>query len=232
MQKRSNLHIFPISSQVNFFHFPSVLETLSPETQRQMAGCIHWPVETGEGGVPWILGCWFIINVNFDTLTAEFGNFFSRCYICWDILLRAPCFLSFIPCSLGNSFYQQICHSEFCFENNCWSLVDSEIFDNDVKDGNDAFDIYEVATLLLVVDSCHAIMHNGKVFQVQSLVVILEFSADVLARMKVTSFGRPNGTNAALMGPPHHGQFCDLCYLPFLVQIERIPLVGFWKQSV
>ncbi len=215
MQKRSNLHIFPISSQVNFFHFPSVLETLSPETQRQMAGCIHWPVETGEGGVPWILWCWFIINVNFDTLTAEFGNFFSRCYICWDILLRATCFLSFIPCSGGNSFYQQICHLVIFLKNSCRRSVYLDIFDNNMKDGINAFNVDKVALLLFVVDSYHAITHNGDILKVQSLVVIWEFSTD-----------------AALMGLPHHVWYCGLCYLPFLVQKVWVHLVGLWGQSL
>ncbi len=61
------------------------------------------------------------------------------------------------PPSVGNSFYQQICHLAFCFKNNCWSLNNLEIFDNNVKDGINAFDVYKVAMLLFVVDLSYAI---------------------------------------------------------------------------
>ncbi len=73
-------------------------------------------------------------------------------------LLRMECFISFIPKTGSSSFYRQICCLMFCFKSKCWCLLDLEIFDNNMKDGIDAFDIYEVAMLLFVVDSHCAII--------------------------------------------------------------------------
>ncbi len=46
---------------------------------------------------PYIYRPRLIFVVDFDTLTVEFEDFFVGCQICGKILLRATCFLSFVP---------------------------------------------------------------------------------------------------------------------------------------
>ncbi len=57
-----------------------------------------------------------------------------------------------------------------------------EIFDYNLKDGIDAFDVDKLTPLLIVIDPCISIMHNYAILQAQSLVVIWEFSVDLSIR--------------------------------------------------
>ncbi len=94
-----------------------------------------------------------------------------------------------------------------------------------MKDGIDAFNIDQVAPLLFVVNSRCTITHNSDILQVQSLVIIGEFRADMLTRMKVDYFGRLDDTNATSTGILHHGQCLRLVLASFFIP-EQVAFEG------